>query len=916
MTIKKVFALFLVLALLIPMGLTVNAAKADVKPFYMVNWDEEGNASGHEYNNVFPMAYFWSTLSYSTEEDAYVYFRWKGGTNPETIAENLKETFDAFPEGARYINYSTLATFLHAYAEDIFVDKGVAITKKWLKEMLTEYHRIGGKLDGITIDIEFTDIWANYISSKAAKDPLIYDRIVKHPSYQEKIRPELVKRGFKFYDKVTEYTPEIYGIDEKSGAAYSICRSIWNSVLRNYLSDIITDSCEPLWEFYPDALVSDYTTKDNKPWNKDKELNYAGGNWKTAGNMSNENFYMGRPLTTFYAANTFSTTPGYSSAIYEKTAFNRFKFDNAVAKTSRLSSDNGNVSWWIGGHYYGAKGEGTMCETPYYAENILHLGMLDPRVFLGYVLQQDAKEDDYEHLVLSLNIIDDLMLELTRVVGGADREPILAQPSMNDNYVLSGMHVGGKNIWRLTPDTDLVSVENFKVAGDDPTFSVGGQTITFPGGKIIEDGEIREVGTCGYWIETAENVNPVVTRAEEFYRNNAGYQETYEAFELGTTYNYNNAQPQACWEVKINKNIPSSSTVVADPADANKKVLELKGTVELTNKKIIKNVTAGDTYAESQAWEVSVTLPADMGAEAQIVLLNAANEKKKVNDGGFKIAGGKVYYSKAGEYAEMTGVTLTPGTKYTFIRDMNFNDLKNITCDYYVYDATGALVGKAKHVATEEFVLPIYSIGMSCTNVTGGVILLDDYKLYPSRVNTDFYLYNADTGMAITETDKAQEGNVAYRLSWLNAANTEKSYTVMAAYYDGETKVSEEVVKDLKLPANFDGIVTGIVENKQEGKTLLVYLKDNNPPEPIEDEPVIDDPNKTDDAGLDTQMIIIIAAAAAVVVIAVVVIIIVASAKKKKKKLAAAAEPTEEVTDAAEEATEATEDTTETSTEE
>ena len=907
---KKVFALFLVLALLIPMGLTANAAKADVKPFYMVNWDEEGNASGHEYSYVYPMAYMWSSINYSTEEDAYVYFRWQGGTTPEKVAENLKKIFDTFPEGSRYINWSSLATFLHHYAEDVFVDKGVPIMKKWLKEMLTEYKRIGGKLDGITIDIEFTDIWSNYISSKAVKDPLIYKRIVEHPTYQNKIRPELVKRGFKFYDKITDYTPEIYGIDEKSGAAYSICRSIWNAVMRNYLSDIITDSCEPLWELYPNALVSDYTTKDNKPWNKDKELSAAGGNWKTAGNMSNENFYMIRPTTSFYDGEkrgNYSTTAGYSSVFYEKTAFNRFKYDNAVAKTSRLSSDNGNISWWIGGHYYGAKGEGSMCETPYYAENIIHLGMLDPKIFLGYVLQQDAKGDDYEHLVLSLNIIDDILAELTRVVGGADREPILAHPSMNDNYVLSGMHVGGKNIWRLTPDTDLVSVENFKVAGDELTFKAGDQTITFPGGKIIEDGEIREVGTCGYWIETAENVNPVVTRAEEYYRNNAGYQETYEAFDLGTTYNYNNATPQASWEIKINKNIPSSSTIVADPTDGNKKVLELKGTVEMTNKIIIKNITAGDTYAQSQAWEVSATLPADMGADAEIVLLKAANEKKKINDGGFKIAGGKVYYSKAGEYAEMAGVTLTPGAKYTFVRDMN---LKNLTCDYYVYDATGALVGKAKHVATEEFVLPIFSIGMSCTNVTGGVLLLDNYKLYPSRVNTNFYLYNADTGMAITETDKAQEGNVAYRLSWLNAANTEKSYTVMAAYYDGETLVSEEVVKDIKMAANFDGIVTGVVENKQEGKTLKVYLKDNNPPEPIEDEPVIDEP-KTDDTGLDTQMIIIIAAAAAVVVIAVVVIIIVASAKKKKKKLAAA-----EATEAAEEATETAEDTTETSTEE
>jgi len=135
------------------------------------------------------------------------------------------------------------------------------------------------------------------------------------------------------------------------------------------------------------------------------------------------------------------------------------------------------------------------------------------------------------------------------------------------------------------------------------------------------------------------------------------------------------------------------------------------------------------------------------------------------------------------------------------------------------------------------------------------------------------------------EAGKADAGNVAYRLSWLNTEQTEKSYTVMAAYYDGETKISEEAVKEIKLPANGDGIITGVVENKQEGKQLLVYLKDNNPPEeediPTTDKPA-DEPVDDEKTGLDTQTIIIIAAAAAAVVIAIVVVVVVTASKKKK----------------------------------
>jgi len=117
--------------------------------------------------------------------------------------------------------------------------------------------------------------------------------------------------------------------------------------------------------------------------------------------------------------------------------------------------------------------------------------------------------------------------------------------------------------------------------------------------------------------------------------------------------------------------------------------------------------------------------------------------------------------------------------------------------------------------------------------------------------------------------------------------------------------VSEEVVKEVKMAPYFNGAEAGEFENKQEGKTMLIYVKDNNPPE-VEDDPVAggDEPtgDPTDDGektGLDTQMIIIIAAAAAAVVIAVVVIVIVASAKKKKKAAAEApaAEAVEETTE-------------------
>ena len=67
---KKVLALLLILALLVPMGIPVNAEKAEIKPFYMVNWSEEDNINGDSYRNVYPMVYLWSNPARFTETDA------------------------------------------------------------------------------------------------------------------------------------------------------------------------------------------------------------------------------------------------------------------------------------------------------------------------------------------------------------------------------------------------------------------------------------------------------------------------------------------------------------------------------------------------------------------------------------------------------------------------------------------------------------------------------------------------------------------------------------------------------------------------------------------------------------------------------------------------------------------------------
>ena len=331
-------------------------------------------------------------------------------------------------------------------------------------------------------------------------------------------------------------------------------------------------------------------------------------------------------------------------------------------------------------------------------------------------------------------------------------------------------------------------------------------------------------------------------------------------------YNYKNALPATCWEAK---KAGKGSAMIQAVGD--NQVLALTGGYTLKNVNMPKNITAGDSYAENQAWEVEVTIPNDMASDAELILLNASDTKKKSNDGGFKVAGNKVYYSENGEYKELSDVTLTPGSNYRFVRHMDFNTEDAFAADYYVYAGDGKLLGSAKNIPITAFELPVAGIGMSCSGVAGEAVLLDNYKLYPIGIGTDFELYGAKLGMKITELDKAQAQDVAYRLSWMNATNTEADYKVMAAYYAGDKLVEEKVIKEIKMAPGVERIDTGVV-NAPEGQSVLVYLKS--------DTPAADSEGKTPSS---PNLILILVIAAAVVMVAAVLVLLLLPKKKTKK---------------------------------
>ena len=877
---KRLFTFLLLLAMLVSICMVATAETAEEKPFYFMNIAE----ADESLTSIYHLSFAYTGYASVQKGDA-AWVSLYGTKDIPTLAQRLKENYDQRPEGTRYMRFDLPQVAFHVHAEDvIYVDKSVEYMLGWMEAFFSAYHAIGGKIDGLVVDIEFEDLYATYIHSRyAVNDPLIYDKIVKNPIYQTKIRPELEARGFKFYPNVTEQTPEIYGIHPNAGDEYSLCDNIWDTVVRNYINQSVTEACRSFMKYYPNGVVTDYQSKNTLSWLKELDDGGGavvgdGGNFVKAGNSNCDNTYSVRLGTNFYVdyytkEPAYTQIPGYNHAIVDETPFVMFQHDMNIFKNTYLASENGNTSFWFGHYRYNLESKNSVSMTPYYTETLIHTALLDPQVLLGYVVPGELEKPEYYET--AMQIVDDTMKELTRVVGYANRKPIDVATDWNSKFVLSGMYANGSNYYRITPDTNVVSLEDFMIQGSDPTFRVNGETVTFPGGEIIADGAITEIGTCGYWVRTAADVKPVVIRDADYWKVYPAYQESYEDYAVGIEYNYNNALPVACWQVKKSKD--ASALIQTDPLNADNQLLAIKGTYTAKNMHMPENVTAGDSYAEHQAWEVSVQIPADMSAEAEVVLLNAVgNSNKKAQDKGVKIAGGKLYYDNAGEYVEMPRLKVEANTWYTIVREMYFVDAGSYTSSYRVYDSTGKLVANTENVPVSELELPVMEIGLSCSDVTGEAVLLDNYKLYPTRVGYDFELYNADTGIRYTDITTPTSTDTAYRFSWLNTTQKEKSYSIVAAYYNGDTLVSEEVIQEVKMAPNEDGIAYGVVE-KVEGQTMNIYLNDNNPDEEEEEKPPVNEIKP----GSDYTIMILIIAVTLLIAAGVVALLLV----RKKKKL-------------------------------
>ena len=160
---KKALALILTVLMLgsmFPASIAAQAENVTKKGFYLANWDRKVANDEYQYDYVYGMPYTWinsANFDNNTESiNIGVYFDSYSTSDLKAAAAGLKEEFDKFPAGARYINLAAMGTVFKDCVKDaIDMEDGVRLVADWVDRFMAEYKAIGGKLGlPTTFDME------------------------------------------------------------------------------------------------------------------------------------------------------------------------------------------------------------------------------------------------------------------------------------------------------------------------------------------------------------------------------------------------------------------------------------------------------------------------------------------------------------------------------------------------------------------------------------------------------------------------------------------------------------------------------------------------------------------------------------------------------------------------------------------
>jgi hypothetical protein len=457
-------------------------------------------------------AYLWSptvdsypnTVYYNPNISNVVAMYWLNSDWPQLVdPDYVKDVVDTMPDGHHVIFSWNLHSALgSAYYDNltdpdtqsktmsIWWNNSVDFVVKKFNDFFSSYSAIGGKLDYAVLDFEGG--MSNWVLSGSSNDQAPYRAIMADPRFSTQTAPILSSYSFP------EPVDLISTVWDWWGKSYYLT---WNALAGNWTAEYANNATfSRIIEYYPDANMSNFNMRF---CNQSLTVLDFNGHYDC---MLGFDSIVGNYQAPAAYGNFGQLELKYLDGVnpYSKTPFHGFQYAVNTVRAAALSSSVP-VSPWIILRYHG---DCFFHDTDLYQDFVFHITLSgSDRLLVFNPENGDAYNSGDPVRIKKINdseyLLRDCMKQFDGISGYADKRTLITNLSWwGDDFMLTGMHSGGRNVWRFTPDIDDGSQLSSKLAGTSPnvTFSTGKATIEIPSGVIYSPSSDNCPSGQGYWV--------------------------------------------------------------------------------------------------------------------------------------------------------------------------------------------------------------------------------------------------------------------------------------------------------------------------------------------------------------------------------------------------------------------------------
>lgn len=407
-----------------------------------------------------------SAISWDGKEDSNVTRLVR--LNANDTPERAKSALDRLPAGRKSL-LTLLWRGVGAQPGDnaLFWDGQGKATAERHEAFFRKLKELGGEVDIVTVDFEGG--FSNWDLSKIRKEkPQLFEKVLDDP----RTRELLDKAGCKSLVSV---------LDIRNGDDYLKWNALMEERLAAYLNQAIY---EPIRKYYPDVKLSNYNQSHHDPKypvSRDSHKTWLYGNGAHVGTHQSPVLY-GR-LTDKNA---------------DKTPFYSLICDLNFLRAAKLSSPVPVMPYIA---YRGYKGS-LLRDSDLYQELVFHAALTGVDTFLYWNPRPWTKKQDPQDWCDAPQdkLLSDLLAQLDEVVGKSPHTTLAdALTPRDSSYILTGMRLPDKSVWRFTPRLgDGEKIESKVVDSNPLILRTGTCEIRIPDGQIYKPE--KKLSQQGLWI--------------------------------------------------------------------------------------------------------------------------------------------------------------------------------------------------------------------------------------------------------------------------------------------------------------------------------------------------------------------------------------------------------------------------------